>query len=42
VIPGKAPTKSILKGHGLVIAGIVIFIILSIVFLISRRPARRP
>jgi hypothetical protein len=41
VIPGKAPTKPILKSHGLVIAGIVIFIILSIVFLISRRPAKR-
>ena len=41
VIPGKAPTKSFLKSHGLVAAGIAIFIIVSLVFLISRRPSRR-
>ena len=41
VIPGKAPTKSIFKGHGLVLAGIAIFIIVSLVFLISRRPPKR-
>jgi Mg-chelatase subunit ChlD len=41
VIPGKAPAKSIFKGHALIIAGVVIFIIVSLVFLMSRRPSKR-
>jgi hypothetical protein len=40
VMPGKAKTTSFLKSHGLVVAGIVIFMIVSLVFLISRRPSR--
>jgi von Willebrand factor type A domain len=41
VMPGKAPATSFFKSHGLVIAGIAIFIIVSLVFLISRRPSKR-
>ena len=41
VIPGKAPTKSFLKSNGLAVAAIAIFVILGLVFLISRRPSRR-
>jgi len=41
VMPGKAPAKSIFKGHAVVLGGIAIFIIVSLVFLASRRPSRR-
>jgi hypothetical protein len=41
VMPGKAPTKSIFKGHAVVLGGIAIFIIVSLVFLASRRPSKR-
>ena len=41
VMPGKAPTTSFFKSHGLVVAGIVIFVIVSLVFLISRRRPKR-
>jgi von Willebrand factor type A domain len=40
VMPGKAKTTSFFESHGLVLAGIAIFIIVSLVFLISRRPSR--
>jgi von Willebrand factor type A domain len=40
VMPGKPKTTSFFKSHGLVLAGIAIFIIVSLVFLISRRPSR--
>lgn len=41
VIPGKAPTKSIFKGHAVILGGIAILIIVSLVFLASRRPRKR-
>lgn len=41
VIPGKAPAKSILNGHGLALAAVAIFLVLSAVFLVTRHSSKR-